>query len=96
MATTIPQQQLFALNSPFVIARARELAIRAAVGTASPTDRISQAMRLAVGRSPTPQELALGCNFLGATPDRRLNGHLSFWEQYCQALLGSNEFLFRP
>ena len=96
IATTIPQQQLFALNSPFVIARARELAIRAAVGTASPTDRISQAMRLAVGRSPTPQELALGCNFLGATPDRRLNGHLSFWEQYCQALLGSNEFLFRP
>ena len=95
-ATTIPQQQLFALNSPFVIARARELATRTAAGASSPADRIAMALRLTVGRPPTRQELVLGRDFLGDTPDRRLNGQLSPWEQYCQALLGSNEFLFRP
>ena len=96
ITTTIPQQQLFALNSPFVIARARELAALTAAGSPSPAERITRVLRLAVGRHPSPQELALGRAFLGNAPDRGDNGQLSPWEQYCQVLLGSNEFLFRP
>ncbi len=94
--TTIPQQQLFALNSPFVIQRARQLASRAAAGTASTDQRIARVVRIVMGRRALPREVALGTDFLGEHPDRSTDGQLSPWQQYCQVLLGSNEFLFRP
>ena len=95
-ATTIPQQQLFALNSPFVITRARQLAARVAIGTSSRDQRITRVLKLLVARKASPRELAVARDFLGATPDNRGDEKLTPWEQYCQALLGSNEFLFRP
>ena len=95
-ATTIPQQQLFALNSPFVITRARQLAARVAIGTSSRDQRITRVLKLLVARKASPRELAVARDFLGDTPDNRGDEKLTPWEQYCQALLGSNEFLFRP
>ena len=94
--TTIPQQQLFALNSPFVIQRARQLASRAAAGSASTDQRIARVVRIVLGRRALPGEVALGSDFLGEDPDHSTDGQLSPWQQYCQVLLGSNEFLFRP
>jgi cytochrome c553 len=94
--TTIPQQQLFALNSPFVIQLARQLASRAAAGTTSTEQRISRVVRIVLGRHASPRDMAIGSEFLGEDPDRSTNGQLSTWQQYCQVLLGSNEFLFRP
>jgi hypothetical protein len=94
--TTIPQQQLFALNSPFVIERARQLASRAVMGTASTDQRIARVVQIVMGRHASAREVALGSEFLGPHPDRSTDGQLSTWQQYCQVLLGSNEFLFRP
>jgi len=94
--TTIPQQQLFALNSPFVIERARQLASRAVTGTASTDQRIARVVQIVMGRHASAREVALGSEFLGPHPDRSTDGQLSTWQQYCQVLLGSNEFLFRP
>jgi len=94
--TTIPQQQLFALNSPFVISRARELASLAAAGSTSADQRITRVFRLTMGRPASVRELSLGQDFLGDHPDQGSDGQLSPWQQYCQVLLGSNEFLFRP
>jgi len=95
-ATTIPQQQLFALNSPFVIARARQLAARVATRTSSHDQRIKSVLKLLMAREASRRELAVARDFLGETPDNRGDEQLTRWEQYCQALLGSNEFLFRP
>ena len=95
-ATTIPQQQLFALNSPFVISRARQLAARVATGTSSVDQRVTRAVQLLLARQANSQELAVARDFLGDAPDNSYNEKLTRWEQYCQALLGSNEFLFRP
>jgi len=94
--TTIPQQQLFALNSPFVIARARQLASLASAGTSSTDERIARVIQIVMGRHTSSREVALGTGFLGNHPDRITDGQLSPWQQYCQVLLGSNEFLFRP
>ncbi len=93
--TTVPQQQLFVLNSPFMIARARALAGRvtsAARGDAA----IVLAYRLALGRAPAPDELRLGRLYLAGwdDPDEGPKNHLTRWQRYAQVLLGSNEFLY--
>ena len=49
-----------------------------------------------MGRHALESELPLVRTFLGDKPDLSVDGQLSPWQQYCQALLGSNEFLFRP
>jgi hypothetical protein len=61
--TTVPQQALFLLNSPFVAEQARRLAARANHGT-QVADRIQRLYRLAYGRSATPEEVQLGEQFL--------------------------------
>jgi len=94
--TTVPMQQLFVLNSDFVIREAKALAARAAQ---APTDegRITRAYRLLFQRDPGDAELRLGLQFLQsawpvgvAAESVKLTG----WEQYAQALLGTNEFAF--
>ncbi len=90
--TTVPLQQLFVLNSEFMIQQSRALASRLQAATASDEGRIQQAFSLLYGRSPTPQELSLGRDFLAIPAEP--NSQLSPWEQYAQILLGANEFTF--
>ena len=90
--TTIPQQQLFALNSQFVIDRARSLAKQTASQDAS---AIRHVIVRAFARIPSREEIELARLFLDGDALPR-DGELSLWEQYCHALLSSNEFLFRP
>jgi hypothetical protein len=88
-ATTVPQQALFLLNSPFVQEQAKALAARVSAN-GDPAKRIDRLYLLALGRHPTADELTLGLDFT------REAGHSTqpVWEQYAQVLLLSNEFMF--
>jgi hypothetical protein len=92
--TTVPQQALFLMNSPFVVEQARRLAARADVGaqTDDPA-RVAYLYRLLYGRAPDQDEVALGLEFLDRA--RQEGGKSpSAWEKYAQVLLASNEFAF--
>jgi cytochrome c553 len=94
--TTVPLQQLFVLNSEFMVKNAKALAARL---TAQPgqgdAERIDQAFLLVFGRPVTERELQLGLAFLSA-PSAMENGKatLTRWQQYAQVLLSTNEFLY--
>ena len=88
-ATTVPQQQLFVLNSGFMIDCAKAFAARLIKAAPSDGERIDSAFRLAFGRLPTDKEKDLGLEFLHTAAT---NEKLTPWEQYAQALLATNEF----
>jgi len=105
--TTVPLQQLFVLNSDFMIRQAKALATRVAnLGGSDESARVRQAYRLLFGRDATEAELQLGVEFLTATDPAETAGPsaaggqpavksaLSRWEQYAQVLLSANEFTF--
>jgi hypothetical protein len=67
--TTVPQQALFMLNSPFVVEQARAVAARPdVIAYQEPARRIRYVYRLLFGRLPTPDEVALGLQFLKQAP----------------------------
>src|SRR5262249_49038779 len=88
--TTVPQQALFLLNSPFAQEQAKALAARA--GEAAPEERVRRLYRFVFGRAPTADEVALGLAFVRGTPTSEAG--LTAWEQYAQVLLLANEFAF--
>jgi len=90
--TTVPQQQLFALNSEFMVNQAKAFAARVAKAGSSDEERIKEAYRLAYNRKPEPREVSLAVAYLKlpAKPDDKLTR----WEQYAQALLASNELMY--
>jgi mono/diheme cytochrome c family protein len=90
--TTVPLQQLFVLNSEFMVGNARALASRLAGAAGDDTQRIRQAFLLLYGRPVTPREMQLGLSFLARSPVP--GQRLSRWEQYAQVLLAANEFLY--
>ena len=93
--TTVPLQQLFVLNSEFMVRNAKALA--GAVddeGRHDDADRIREAFLLLYGRPATERELQLGLAFLTCRRASGSGGRLSRWEQYAQVLLGANEFLY--
>lgn len=91
--TTVPQQQLFVLNSPFMIAQAKSFAARLhQEAPASDMNRIRRGFQLAYGRPPAETELRLGIDYLSAEHDPE--NKLTRWETYAQVLLGSNELMY--
>jgi hypothetical protein len=63
--TTVPQQALFMMNSPFVVEQARALVTRKeVVDIKDSTQRIQALYRLLYQRTATPEEVALGLRFL--------------------------------
>jgi cytochrome c553 len=66
--TTVPQQALYLMNSPFVRDQVRALAERAASSAGDERQRIEQLYRLTLARSPSDQELSLGLAFLAPRP----------------------------
>ncbi len=92
--TTIPQQQLFVLNSTFMIEGAHAFAARLEKAEKTDRGRINVAFRLAFGRLPSEEELALGLEFLKQAAQSSGKEKLSPLEQYAQALLATNEFLW--
>jgi hypothetical protein len=90
--STVPQQFLFMMNSPFMVERAKALAQRLKGEAKTNEERISRAYQLLFGRSPTDGEMQLGSQYLAQEP--KDGQKLSDWEQYAQVLLSSNEFMY--
>jgi hypothetical protein len=92
--TTVPQQQLFVMNSPFIIARAKALAAKLEKETDS--EQIRRGYELTLGRPASAEEISLGVQYLGTgdLPEESSKNKLSRRERYFQALLASNEFLY--
>jgi mono/diheme cytochrome c family protein len=90
--TTVPLQQLFVLNSEFMVASAKALVARLAAGDA-PEDaaRVRQAFEIVYGRAPSERELELSVRYLRAEVSQE---GLSRWERFCHTLLAANEFLY--
>lgn len=83
IATTVPQQSLFLMNSAFVAQAAQRLADRLKPsGTADA--KVTQLYRWVYGREPTEQERRSGVAFV----------ERESWATYAQVLLMTNEFLF--
>jgi hypothetical protein len=94
--TTVPQQALFLMNSPFVLAQANHLAARAAVRSESENNQawVRALYRLALSREPDAQELGLSLAFLKTEPLAATTSEVSPREKLAQTLLQTNEFMF--
>ena len=91
--TTVPQQQLFVLNSEFMVDQAKAFASRIKASAAdNDKARIERAFQLAYGRQPQAMEVELAIAFLSG--EQAADDQLSRWERYAQVLLGSNEFIY--
>lgn len=90
--TTVPQQQLFALNSEFMTNQARAFAERIAKSAPTDDERVAFAYRVAFNRPPTEREKELALAFVQATPAQEEK--LTRWQQYAQVLLASNEMMY--
>ncbi|MCI0701476.1 MAG: PSD1 and planctomycete cytochrome C domain-containing protein [Planctomycetia bacterium] len=90
--TTVPQQQLFALNSEFMVLQAKAFSARLEKLGKTDSERITSAYRLAFGRQPEKREIELAERFLKLPlkPDDKLTR----WQQYAQVLLASNELMY--
>lgn len=89
--TTAPQQQLFVLNSDFTIETAKAFAKRLEKSEPKDEQRIAMAFRLAYGRETTPEEMRASLEFVR---DAGAKDRLTPWEQFAQAIMASNEFLW--
>ncbi len=106
--TTVPQQALYMMNSPFVVEEAKALLHRPEVAAAKDdTQRIRTLYRLLYQRVPMPDEVSASLNFLKAIAEIKpsqtalisltsapASAGLSPWEEYAQTLLMTNEFNF--
>jgi hypothetical protein len=93
--TTVPQQALFGLNSPFMMEQVKSLVARKEI-TSAPDDKskVIQLYRLILQRNPTPAEESLGLRFVQETAREQAGTTLTPWQQYAQVLLLTNEFMF--
>jgi hypothetical protein len=91
-ATTVPQQALFLMNSPFLQQAARAFAARPELAKLKDEERVMRMHQLAYGRMPAKEELELGLAFVRGP--REKSAALDGWEQYAQVLLLANEFAF--
>jgi hypothetical protein len=98
--TTVPQQALFLMNSPFVIEQARQVASRQEVTQAAEAGgKVKALYELIFGRDAMDREIARGVAFIQIEsaeekPAESAGKALNAWERYAQALLLSNEFMF--
>ena len=97
--TTVPQQALFMMNSPFAVNQAKALAARPELAQEpEPARRVEKMYRILYGRSPTPDELWAAAEFIRGeeayASAAGVKQVLSPWEKYAQVLLESNEFVF--
>jgi hypothetical protein len=85
-----PQQALAALHNPLMLEAAQKLAERAgAEAGADPVARIRRAIELAYSRPAREAEVSFAFAQAQKQKDPELGLRL-----FCQALLGSNEFLY--
>lgn len=85
--STVPQQYLFMLNSPFMTERAKRLGNHLHGLQEPQQDRIKKAYQQLYSRSPDPAETELGTQWLGDNPAPET------WHQYAQVLLSAHELI---
>ena len=91
--TTVPLQQLFVLNSDFMVAQSKALAARLQMDGGSEKEQIDRAFSLLFARQPTEEERRSAMDFLSSSS--AVTGEsLSPLEQFCLAMLGTNEFAY--
>jgi hypothetical protein len=91
--TTVPQQALFLMNSPFVIEQAKALASRGEIASAGgEAEKIAALYRVVFSRPPSEAETRVGLEFIQSAS--AVQSPLSPWEQYSQLLLLTNEFTY--
>lgn len=92
--TTVPQQALFSLNSPFVLEQAR--AVADAVASVAGNDseaRVADLYRRVFGRDPRPAEVGGALRYVdSASADAP--EQMTAWAQLAQILMVSNEAVF--
>jgi hypothetical protein len=93
-ATTVPQQQLFTLNSDFTVDTAKAFAKRLEKDALRHDDRMTLAFRLAYGRVPSAEESRACREFLSGAQTQQSADRLNAWEQFAQGILAANEFLW--
>ena len=91
--TTIPQQALFMLNSPFVIEQSRHVAARSQQEDLSNQQRVERLFQIVYGRTAHADEIQFGTQFVDQAA-KQTDPKLSPWEKLAQALLMSNEFVY--
>ncbi|MFO0878748.1 MAG: PSD1 and planctomycete cytochrome C domain-containing protein [Gemmataceae bacterium] len=93
--TTVPQQALFGLNSPFVVEQARALADRmSAAKYPSANARIQALYREVLARQPSSHEQQLAREFVSQPRPADAASRLDSWQQLAQVLLLTNEVHF--
>ncbi len=93
--TTVPQQALYLMNSPFVIEQARALVAQPAFKESQPTAaQVQQLYTKVLARSAEPAEVEAALKFLAQPGEPSGPAPLSQWEKYAQVLLETNEFAF--
>ncbi len=85
--STVPQQYLFMLNSPFMTERAKTLGNHLHGLKEPQQDRIKKVYHQLYSRSPDPAETELGTQWLGDNPTPET------WHQYAQVLLSAHELI---
>ena len=92
--TTVPQQALFLLNSPFAQEQAKAMVQRREIAEEKDSAARVQALyRVAYARSADADEVRLGEQFL-ASAQAAAEGEMNPLERYAQVLLLANEFMF--
>jgi len=94
--TTVPQQQLFIINSSFAIDQSKELAKRLQGFSKVERDNINEAYKLIFSRNASIQEVDLALSFLHNSEDNaeKSSNKMDRWERFAQVLLASNEFIY--
>jgi hypothetical protein len=94
--TTVPQQALYLMNSPFVVEQAQRLMKRPEIASADdPHERVERLYALLFGRTASADEMSLAQQYVNSKqPAGEAPSKLSPWERYVQALLMTNEFVY--
>ncbi|QDV50417.1 PSD1 and planctomycete cytochrome C domain-containing protein [Gimesia fumaroli] len=97
--TTVPQQALFAMNSPLLIEQSgllvKDLDLEKLAKEKGVETAIRTLYQRVLARKPTAEEMDLGKNFLTHHRDQiKTPARMSGWEKYAQVLCTSNEFMF--
>ena len=89
-------QALTLMNSPFVMERAKHIATRPEVASASSaTERVNALFHLVFARDATPEEAAICQAYATPTGDEvSPTAEQATWEQLAHVLLMSNAFVF--
>ena len=74
--TTVPQQALFLMNSPFLVEQAKQVAARPGVANGATDQRVRQLYRIVLGRTPTDADRDRAVRFIHeASADKPAEKH---------------------